>query len=770
MKNLNFLNLILLFVFTTSFVKAETVVDVIVNSADHDTLEEAVIAAELDDALSAEGNFTVFAPTDDAFKALPEGTLDALLENPTGNLAQILLFHVAGDSVRSSALSDDQMITTLQGQQAMVNIEGSAVTINNATVTVADISTDNGIVHVIDAVMLPDYDVKVEMTDEYGKILTDREGNTLYYFTKDVNDTSVCIDGCIANWPEFYSAGLYLPSEMDRNDFSSFERTDGSMQTTFKGWPLYYFANDNQAGDINGENVNNVWYVAKPDYTIMLSDNQLVGEDGKDYKGDYTEGEEIIQFFTDDDGYTLYTWKNDFYNRNMFTKPDFSNNAVWPIYEVDEIDIPSVLESASFDTIDVHGRSQLTYRGWPLYYYGADDSTRGSTKGVSFPAPGVWPVAKAVMDTAPNYSVVDIVVGSDDHNTLETAVVEAELAAALSAEGPFTVFAPTDAAFDSLPDGTLDDLLADPTGDLAGILQYHVVSGKVMSGDLSDGMKVATLQGDSIMISIDGGDVMINDVRVTAADLEADNGVVHVIDKVMLPPAPALPATVVDIVVGSDDHNTLETAVVEAELAAALSAEGPFTVFAPGDAAFDSLPDGTLDDLLADPTGDLAGILQYHVVSGKVMSGDLSDGMKVATLQGDSIMISIDGGDVMINDARVTAADLEADNGVVHVIDKVMLPPVATGIAATAFETGSISLYPNPATSYLTIDFEVKNASTIDISIYDITGAKIKTLSNNYYNTGYHSVTQSVNNIRAGVYIISITDGSTVKSMKLNIR
>ena len=141
-------------------------------------------------------------------------------------------------------------------------------------------------------------------------------------------------------------------------------------------------------------------------------------------------------------------------------------------------------------------------------------------------------------------SVVDIIVGSPDHTILETAVIAAELADDLSGDGPFTVFAPTDAAIGNLPAGTLDALLADPTGALANVLLYHVLSGKVLSTDLSDGMTATTLQGKDITVKIVDGNVFINDAQVTVADIEASNGVVHVIDAVLIPPTPPAPTPV----------------------------------------------------------------------------------------------------------------------------------------------------------------------------------------------------------------------------------
>lgn len=132
-------------------------------------------------------------------------------------------------------------------------------------------------------------------------------------------------------------------------------------------------------------------------------------------------------------------------------------------------------------------------------------------------------------------TVVDVVVGSKDHTTLEAAVIAAELADDLQGPGPFTVFAPTDAAFAALPEGTVSALLEDPTGDLANILLYHVVAAKAYSTDLSNGQKISTLQGDMIEVKFKDGKAYVDGAMVTVADIKADNGVVHVINAVITP-------------------------------------------------------------------------------------------------------------------------------------------------------------------------------------------------------------------------------------------
>ena len=250
------------------------------------------------------------------------------------------------------------------------------------------------------SISLSAQDVKLTSDPVLGQVLTDDTGNTLYFFTKDSEpNNSSCMGGCLSNWPVFHASNLSVGMGLDAADFEEFERADGVMQTTYKGWPLYYFANDNNAGETNGEAVNNIWFVAKPDYGLMLMDDELVGKDGMTYDSNYELGSEVVQFFVDAEGRTIYTFKNDNYNQNNFTADDFSNNGVWPIYEFDLQSIPSTLDESLFGSITVAGHTQMTYKGWPLYYFG-QDAARGETKGVSVPSPGIWPVAVEGADAA----------------------------------------------------------------------------------------------------------------------------------------------------------------------------------------------------------------------------------------------------------------------------------------------------------------------------------------------------------------------------------
>jgi uncharacterized surface protein with fasciclin (FAS1) repeats len=448
---------------------SQTVFDIIESSEVHNTLEVAIVAAGLDETLASEGPFTVFAPTDDAFSLIPENVLESLLADPAGDLTQILLNHVVSGTALSTDLSDGMMITTLQGGEVSVSINDGMVMIGNANVIVANIAAVNGVVHVIDAILVPEM---------------------------------------------------------------------------------------------------------------------------------------------------------------------------------------------------------------------------------------------------PTNTVFDIIESSEVHNTLEVAIVAAGLDETLASEGPFTVFAPTDDAFSLVPANVLETLLADPTGMLTQILLNHVVSGTALSTDLSDGMMITTLQGGEVSVSITDGMVMIGNANVIVADITADNGVVHVIDAILVPEMPT--NTVFDIIANSDVHNTLETAIVAAGLDETLASEGPFTVFAPTDDAFSLIPADVIETLLADPTGLLTQILLNHVVSGTTLSTDLSDGMMITTLQGGEVAVSINDGVVMIGNATVIVADLQADNGVVHVIDAVIETTVNNIIESSTIVENDLYLYSVDITGR-EINYNTTNTIVFDI-------------------------------------------------------
>lgn len=242
--------------------------------------------------------------------------------------------------------------------------------------------------------------VQIVTSKQFGKVLTSETGKTLYFFASDANGNSNCNGQCAVVWPAYYNENAAEGRGVNPKDIGVITRQDGKKQNTYKGWPLYTYSIDVQTSDIKGDAVGGTWFVAKPDYVLMIANAQLVGADGKNYTENLTEGEATTSYFTNGAGRTLYTFAQDKFNKNNYTKADFSNDATWPIYQAEAGPIPSVIKKDLVGSITVFGKKQLTYNGRPLYYFG-QDTKRGDTKGVSVPRPGVWPFVNLKTTQAP---------------------------------------------------------------------------------------------------------------------------------------------------------------------------------------------------------------------------------------------------------------------------------------------------------------------------------------------------------------------------------
>lgn len=282
---------------------------------------------------------------------------------------------------------------------------------------------------------------------------------------------------------------------------------------------------------------------------------------------------------------------------------------------------------------------------------------------------------------AQSKDIVDTAVAAGSFKTLAAALQAADLVGALKGEGPFTVLAPTDEAFAKLPKGTVKTLLKPENKQmLVDILTYHVVKGNVPAAKVVKLTGAKSLNGQQIDIKVADGKVSVDKANVVKTDIACTNGVIHVIDQVLLPATDDIPTTAVK----AGNFETLVAAAKAAGLVEALSGKGPLTVFAPTDDAFAKLPAGTVESLLKpENKAKLADILKYHVVSGRVYSSDALAAGKAKTLQGDSVRIAMKGKAAFVNSAKLVAADLDASNGVIHVIDAVILPPAKKEAAST---------------------------------------------------------------------------------------
>jgi uncharacterized surface protein with fasciclin (FAS1) repeats len=643
------------------------------------TLLTALEAADLTSTLESGGPYTVFAPTDAAFDALPAGTLDALLAD-TDALSDVLLYHVVSGEFSESQLEALSSIATLQGDPIIIT-QGSAV-LNGVTIS-QSVEADNGIIHVLPEVLLPPDLNIVEAAAGTSTFSTLAAAITAAGLTQALEGDGpftvfAPTDAAFAALPEGTLDALLADPEslaevLQYHVVSGqvFARDlDGVVSSpTLAGYPVLFDLSD-------GAMVNDANITA----TDILVTNGVIHEIDKVLippSGDIVEtavgagfntlataltAASLVETLQGDGPYTVFAPTDDAF---AALPAGVLAGLLADVQALTDVLLYHVVSGQIFSGDLVDGSTAETLQGQSITVDLSDGvmiDDANVTSADIIATNGVIHVIDAVM----LLDIVQTVLSNDDFSTLATAVTAADLVEALRADGPLTVFAPTNAAFDALPEGTLDALLADVVA-LTEVLTYHVVDGQVNAADLEGVTYSLTLAGYPVLFDLSQG-AMVNSSNITVTDIATRNGVIHVIDAVLLPPEGDIVETAI-----AAEFNTLATALTTAELVDDLQGEGPFTVFAPTDAAFAALPAGTLDALLADPPA-LAEVLLYHVVSGWNFSGDLMNGDVPTLLQDQSVTIAVGEG-VTVNGTNVTTADIITKNGVIHVIDAVLIPP-----------------------------------------------------------------------------------------------
>lgn len=633
-----------LFVSLTAIVlRAQTVVDIIVNSPDHTILETAILAAGLETTLATAGPFTVFAPTDDAFNALPAGTIPALLADPVA-LTNILLYHVVGANVPASAIQSGQSYATSLFDDLSIQLLSTTagVQVNQATVTAADRVATNGVVHVVDQVLLP-------------LSIADAVSFSTVHTTLEVALDTVGFLGFFEN-----------PSV---GPFTVFAPTDDAFAALPAG-TVPALLNDLPSLE-----------------TILLY---------------HVIGLEIAS--ADVPPLAWVGTANNSYSLQVQSNPNgvFINNSQVTIADI-----------------------------------------RCSN--------GIVHVIDGVL-TPP--TIADWVATSPIHTTLEAGVGIAGLGSALSDNSAqLTVFAPTDAAFAAIDTAVLGPLLRDPAA-LSEVILYHALGDTLFSDAIPDGLSFTqTLSGYTAQIEADTDVVLDANSTVILADQLTVNGVVHVLGTVLTPP------TVADIAIRSPVHSTLVTAVVAADLVGALSdPAADLTVFAPTDDAFAAVDPAVLAALLADPTDSLRNVLLYHVLGAEVSATDIVDNniTSATTLQGEDIAIEVTGTGVVLNsNVNVAITDIFGTNGVVHVIDGVLLPQVLSSVGAEPAKSAGIIVAPIPAQDYTDIRLPDNMTREVTIDLFDSRGAQLEQI---LVNGG--TARLDLSNRTAGMYYMLISDGT----------
>ena len=645
------------------------------------TLLTALDAANLTATLQSGGPYTVFAPTDAAFDALPAGALSALLAD-TDALAEVLKYHVVSGQFSAAQLEQLSSIQTLQGQPLVIT-QGSVV-VNGITVQTGDVAADNGVIHVINGVLLPpELDIVATAVSneafstlvaaiEAAELTAALQGSGPFTVFAPTDEAFAAlpegtVDALLANPEALAEVLLYhvVSGRVYARDL------DGVVSAaTLAGYPVLFDLSDGAM--VNSSNIT-ATDILTTNGVIHVIDEVLLPPDG-----DIVETAVAAGFNTLAAALTAANLIDALKAEGPFTvfAPTDEAFAALPdgalarlLADTDaltDILLYHVVSGQVFSGDLVDGATAETLQGQSVT---VDLSSGVEIDDASVIAADI--IAKNgvihVIDEVLLLDIVQQALSNEDFSTIATAVGAAGLVDALRGDGPFTVFAPTNAAFDALPEGALDALLADSDA-LTEVLTYHVIEGGIFAGDLSGVVSAQTLAGYPVLFDLSEG-AKINGVNITVTDILARNGVIHVIDAVLLPPEGDIVETAV-----AAGFSTLAAALEAGELVSALQGEGPFTVFAPTDEAFANLDEGVLDALLLpENKSQLQSILLYHVVSGQVFSGNLENGATPETLQGQTLLVDLSMG-VKINDANVIAADIITKNGVIHVIDAVLLP------------------------------------------------------------------------------------------------
>ena len=605
------------------------------NTGVHDTLVDALVQADLVSTLQGDGPFTVFAPTDQAFTdaGIDLSTFDT--DEEIAVLTDILLYHVyTAGAVYAADVTDGLTVAMANGDDASFTVTDGTVMIGDATVTTADVVASNGVIHVIDKVLMPPAD------------LVDIAAVAMSTGTHDSLVAALVKADLVSTMQGVGPYTVFAPTDQAFTD---------------AGIDLDAFTTDEEIATLTNILLYHVYSgaVNAADVTDGLA-VQMVN-------GDYAQ-------FTVSEGTVMIE------DATVTAADVMASNGV--IHVIDKVLMPPAPYTGvgiCYNTVTHMIAAGASMEECGAYMYVENYSMNGQefTGCYNTVSHSLTDTTQAICESymwTPPVDIATTAMSTGIHTSLVAALSASELVATLQGDGPFTVFAPTDQAF---ADAGID-LAAFTTDEdiatLTDILLYHVYSGSVNAADVTDGLTVAMVNGDDASFTVTDGTVMVGDATVVLADVPASNGVIHVIDKVLMPPADLVDIAAVAMSTGV--HDSLVAALIKADLVSTLQGDGPFTVFAPTDQAFADagidLDAFTTDEEIA----ALTDILLYHVyTAGAVNAAGVTDGMTVAMGNGDEASFTVTDGTVMIGDATVTTADVMASNGVIHVIDKVLMPP-----------------------------------------------------------------------------------------------
>jgi transforming growth factor-beta-induced protein len=559
----------------------KNLVELVTGNDQFSTLASLLSAADLVSVVES-GEFTVLAPTNDAFAKLPQAVVDYLLANKDA-LRDVLLYHVVAGSAKAEAVLASDTLTAANGKALDVNLRDGKPFVNDSGIIATDILASNGVVHVIDTVLVP-------------------PGFEIPATPALPNLVDLVVEGEQFSTLEALLIQADLVDVVKSGEYTVLAPTDAAFAKLPKAVVDYLLSNKEALRDVLLYHV--VAGSAKAE--AVLASESLTAANGDTLDVNLRDGKPFIN------------------DSALIATDVLASNGV--VHVIDSVLVPP---------------------------------------GFQLPAP-----------TLPN--LVDLVVNGEQFTTLETLLGKAELVDAVK-NGEFTVFAPTDAAFAKLPPAVVNYLLSNKAA-LQQVLLYHVVPGTNAAEKVLQSPTLTSAAGPALNISLRQGKPFINDSQIVATDVFASNGVVHVIDTVLVPPGFTLPQTkpnIVDAVKSNPNFSILGDLLARTGLTETI-AQGKFTVFAPTNAAFHAFFRSrgvkSLDQLDAKTLKALTNILTYHAVPGRLDAKALKSSRFLTTANGQKLKIARFGSHLFVNGICLPLPGLDLENGIVYPIEGVLLP------------------------------------------------------------------------------------------------
>ena len=678
----------------------------------HDSLVAALAHVDLVTTLEGTGPFTVFAPTDQAFTDAGIDLADFNTPEEKATLTDILLYHVVSASVPSSAVTDGMLATMANGDKAKFGVSSGTVTVGTATVTTADVQASNGIIHVIDKVLMPPVDIPAtaQTTGIHNSLVAaviqadllptlQGTGPFTVFAPTDQAFTDAGIDlAALDNPTGKQTLSDILLYHVVSAEVQSSDVTECMSADAANGQPLSFTVGDTVM--VNDANVT-LTDVVTSNGLIHVIDKVLTPSDTPNniprtaqctgIHDSLVAGviqAELLSTLQGPGPFTVFAPTDQAFTdagidlASLDTPEGKATLSDILLYHVVSGEVPASAVTECLSATAVNGQPlSFTVDGGVM----VNDATV-TLADVSTSNGVIHVIDKVLTPTDTPNDIPRTAQCTGLHDSLVAGVIQAELLTTLQGTGPFTVFAPTDQAFTDAGIDLASLDTAEGKAILSDILLYHVVAGNVPSTAVTECMSADAANGQPLSFTVNGG-VMVNDATVTLADVSTSNGVIHVIDKVLSPTD--TPRDIPRTAQCTGVHDSLVAGVIQAELLPTLQGDGPFTVFAPTDQAF---ADAGIDLAALDTVegkAALTDILLYHVLAGEVPAANVTECLSATAVNGNPLSFTVGADGVMVNDATVTATDVPTSNGIIHVIDKVLTPTTTPNdIPRTAQCTG----------------------------------------------------------------------------------